>query len=87
MDAAKIGSCSTGDEGKTLLSENIQLANSMGIQSSPTILMNNNTIFNAVYAEQIRQMVCGNNPALNGCNKTLSGPSNTGTTTPSGGCG
>ncbi|NYZ79082.1 thioredoxin domain-containing protein [Candidatus Micrarchaeota archaeon] len=84
MDVAKIGNCSTGDEGKALLQDNIKLANSMSIYSSPTLIMNNNTMFNAVSAEQMRQVVCGYNPALAGCNKTLSGQ---GTSTTSGGCG
>jgi glutaredoxin len=84
IDVGKIRSCYTGDEGKALLRENIKSSNSMGIYSSPTLLLNNNTIFNAVYAEQMRQVVCAYNPALKGCNKTLSG---TGTSTPSAGCG
>lgn len=84
IDVAKIGNCSTGDEGATLLNDNIGLANSMGIQSSPTLIFNNNTmISSAESADQIRQVFCGYSPALAGCNSTLSGT----TSTPSGGCG
>jgi protein-disulfide isomerase len=83
MDADKIGNCSTRNESKMLLEDNIKLSNSMGIYSSPTLVLNNNTIFNAVSAEQMRQVICGYDPALAGCNKTLSGQGNT----PSGGCG
>ncbi len=85
IDAAKIGNCSTSDEGVALLKDNIKLSNSMGIYSSPTLILNNSTIFNSVSAEQMRQVVCGYNPALTGCNKTLSGQGNT--ATPSAGCG
>jgi protein-disulfide isomerase len=84
IDIAKIGNCSTGTEGTTLLNDNIGLANSMGIQSSPTLIFNNNTmISSAESADQIRQIFCGYNPALAGCNSTLNGT----TSTPSGGCG
>ncbi len=85
IDAAKIGNCSTSDEGVALLRDNIKLSNSMGIYSSPTFILNNSTIFNSVSAEQMRQVVCSYDPALAGCNKTLSGAANTGQ--PSAGCG
>ena len=84
IDSTKISNCSTGNEGKALLSENIKLGESLGIGSSPTMMLNNNTLFSTIYAEQINEVVCAYDPALNGCNKTLSGA---GTTTPSGGCG
>ncbi|MCX6776534.1 MAG: thioredoxin domain-containing protein [Candidatus Micrarchaeota archaeon] len=83
IDAAKIGACSTGNEGNTLLKSNIALSNTLGIYSSPTLLLNNNTLFNSVSAEQMKQVVCAYNPAMSGCNTTLSGT----TTAPSGGCG
>jgi predicted DsbA family dithiol-disulfide isomerase len=86
IDVAKIRNCSTGDEGKALLKENIQLSNSLGIYSSPTLIFNNDTIVsNTLSAEQMKEVACSYNPALIGCNKTLSGQGNTGT--PSGGCG
>jgi len=89
IDTNKIQTCATGDEGKTLLKDNIALANSLGIASSPTILLNNNTLVNGYYAaspELMRQVICGYSPTLTGCNKTLSG---SGVTTPAsgGGCG
>jgi len=83
MDTAKIEACSIGDEGKALLKDNIALSNSLGIYSSPTLLLDNNTVFSSVSAEQMKQVVCAYNPAMNGCNKTLSGASNAST----GGCG
>ena len=85
IDSAKIRNCSSSDEGKALLKENIAPSNSIGIYSSPTLLLNNDTLFNSVSAEEMKQIVCGYNPALTGCNKTLSGQATTGT--PSGGCG
>ena len=84
IDTSRIEGCATGDEGKTLLKNNIEVSNSLGIYSSPTLLMNNNTLFSSVTADQMKQVVCAYNPALSGCNKTLSGA---GTTAPSGGCG
>ncbi|MCX6775279.1 MAG: hypothetical protein NT130_00290 [Candidatus Micrarchaeota archaeon] len=83
MDIAKIEGCATGDEGKALMKDNIELSNSLGIYSSPTLLLNNNTLFSSVSAEQMKQVVCAYNPAMNGCNKTLSGAENA----PTGGCG
>ncbi|QLJ53174.1 MAG: hypothetical protein Sv326_0999 [Candidatus Fermentimicrarchaeum limneticum] len=84
IDSTKISNCSTGNEGKALLSENIKLGESLGIGSSPTMMLNNNTLFSTIYADQIKQVICAYDPELNGCNKTLSGA---GSTTPSGGCG
>jgi hypothetical protein len=86
IDVAKIGNCSTSSEGASLLSSNIALSNSLGIQSSPTFILNNDTIFNSISADQLRQVICSYSPALVGCNKTLSGASSSGTA-PSGGCG
>ncbi|MEM3555516.1 MAG: thioredoxin domain-containing protein [Candidatus Micrarchaeia archaeon] len=84
IDKEKIRSCSTGEEGKALLRENIKRTNELGIGSSPTIMLNNNTLFSTIYAEQMKQVVCAYNPVMEGCNKTLSGA---GATAPSGGCG
>jgi len=84
MSPATIRNCSSGAEGKALMKDNIALSNSLQIYSSPTLLLNNNTMFSTVQADQIRQAVCAYDPTLRGCNKTLSGA---GTTAPSGGCG
>jgi hypothetical protein len=89
INTSKIQTCSTGDEGKALLKDNIALTNSLGIGSSPTILLNNNTLLNGNYAaspELMRQAVCGYNPTLVGCNTTLSGSGNTAAAS-GGGCG
>jgi len=83
MDIAKVEGCATGDEGKALLKDNIALANTLGIYTSPTLLLDNDTLFNSVSAEQMKQVVCAYNPAMSGCNETLSGASNAAT----GGCG
>ena len=84
IDASKIRECSTGEEGKLLLKENIKLTDELGIGSSPTIMLNNNTLFSTIYADYMKQVVCAYNARMEGCNKTLSGA---GATTPSGGCG
>jgi len=76
IDATQIQECSTGDEGNALLSDNIALSNYLGIYESPTLLLNNNTLVGGYYttsAELMKEVVCAYNPALNGCNKTLSG--------------
>jgi len=84
MSPVTIRNCSSGAEGKALMKDNIALSNSLQIYSSPTLLLNNNTMFSTVQADQIRQAVCAYDSTLRGCNKTLSGA---GTTAPSGGCG
>jgi hypothetical protein len=79
IDANKMETCSTGSEGTMLLSDNIALTTSLGIYSSPTILLNNNTVVNGNYitsAELLKEVVCIYNPVMNGCNKTLSGAGN-----------
>lgn len=83
MDAAKIKTCSEGDEGKELLSENIKLTNELSIGASPTWLTNNKYQFSGVDSETVKQNYCQYNTALAGCSNTLS----TNSETPSGGCG
>jgi hypothetical protein len=76
INTSKIQTCSTGEEGKTLLSDNLALTSSLGIYASPTILLNNNTVVNGNYitsAELIKEVVCVYNPVMSGCNRTLSG--------------
>jgi len=72
LDVAKLESCSTGADGKKLLSEDIKIANGLGISASPTWLANNKAKFSGVDAERIKQSLCQNNKDLKGCGKTLS---------------
>ncbi len=80
-----IESCSTGEEGKTLFSNNIKEGNLLGIGSSPTFIINGQTLFRAGSAEAIKKVFCSYND-LAGCEKTLTGTSSN-TSAPSAGCG
>jgi len=77
IDTAKIEKCSTGDEGKKLLRENIKIGQALGVTGSPTWLANNRFKFSGVDAETIKKNVCSNNAGLKGCEKTLSSDSQT----------
>ncbi len=83
IDAKVIEKCSTGDEGKKLLTENIKLAKDLGIGASPTWLANNKNQFSGIAPEQIKKNFCAFNADLKGCAKTLSGDAKG----PAGGCG
>jgi hypothetical protein len=85
IDAAKIKTCSEGDEGKTLLRQKIALSNELNIGASPTWMANNKVQFSGLDAQTIKTNYCQSNSGVAGCDATLSGT--TGTTTPSGACG
>lgn len=87
IDTAKIQNCSTGSEGAVLLAANIVPAQELNVYSSPTILLDNSTIFNSVDANQMKQVLCSYSPALAGCNKVLNGTTTPATTPSGGGCG
>jgi len=69
---AVIEKCSTGGEGKQLLAEDIKLAQGMKIGGSPTWMVNNRHVFNAIAAGAIQANLCQHNPGLEGCKATLS---------------
>ncbi len=77
-----IEKCSAGEEGKTLLREDIKLAKELGFGASPTWLANNRFEFHAIPPETIKQNFCKHNQGLKGCEKKLS----TKSTTPDGVC-
>jgi 2-hydroxychromene-2-carboxylate isomerase len=66
-----IEKCSTGEEGKKLLSENIKLAQTLNVGGSPTWLINNQATFNGIAAKDIQKNICEKNPDLKGCKKEL----------------
>jgi len=70
----KINNCFNSDEGSQLLSENIKLAQELGISASPTWLVNNKYKFNGIDAETVRQNICKYNDIV-GCENTLSSSS------------
>ena len=74
IDTKKIEVCSTGDEGKKLLREDIEIAKGLNVGGSPTWLANNKTIFSGVDAETIKTNFCKDNSGLKNCDKKLSGP-------------
>lgn len=67
--------CSTGEEGKQLLREDIKMARELGIGASPTWLANNRFEFHAIPPEAIKQNFCKHNQGLKGCEKKLSSKS------------
>ncbi len=67
----KIEACSTGDEGKELLSKDIKLAQTLGIGASPTWLANNRYTFSGINAEIVRQNMCNYNSGMAGCDTIL----------------
>ena len=83
IDAKAIKKCAEGDEGKKLHEEDIKLANSLGIGSSPTWIANGKFKFSGIDAETVRSNLCQHNKDLKGCENKLTGN----TAGPSGGCG
>lgn len=85
MDVATIKTCSEGEEGLKLHSDNIKTAIELGIQASPTWLSNNKREFNGIDAATIQKEICTDNPELKGCSAELVGVE-TGTNVPAGSC-
>jgi hypothetical protein len=75
LDLKKMKACVEGDEGKKLLEQDIQLANSMGIGASPTWLANGKFKFSGIDAETIKTNFCKNNKDVKGCENKLTGDS------------
>lgn len=73
IDAKVIEKCSTGDQGKKLLEEDIKLAEALKIGGSPTWLINNQVTFNAVAAKDIQENFCKHNADLKGCKVEIKG--------------
>ncbi len=82
MSASMISNCFIGDEGTKLHSDNIKLAQELGIGASPTWLANNKFTFSGIDAETVKSNFCKHNPGLKGCGETLS----TGSDVPAGQC-
>lgn len=71
IKASVIERCALGGEGRRLLSESAKLGSALGVNGSPTWLVNNNRVFSGLSPEDIRRGFCGANPGLRGCDKTL----------------
>ena len=70
MSVSLIENCSTSDEGKQLLIDNIKLSNEIGISASPTWLANNRYIFNGIDAKTVKDNFCKYNN-LEGCSNNI----------------
>jgi hypothetical protein len=67
--AEVIERCANGVEGRKLLSRDARLAEQLGIQASPTWLLNNQKKFSGLDAKTIQENLCRENPGLKGCEK------------------
>jgi hypothetical protein len=74
IDADALDACSTGEEGRRLLREDIEVARTMGVTSSPTWLVDNTRLVRGADARTIQAAICGSNPTFAGCDTPLSGP-------------
>lgn len=74
IKAAVIEKCSTGKEGIKLHSDNIKIANELGIGASPTWIINNNQKASGVSAKDIQTNICKYNPGLKGCKAKIAAP-------------
>ncbi len=83
VDIAKVEACFTGDEGASLLREDMKIAQSLGIGASPTWLVNNRYVFSGLDSETIKQNFCVHND-VSGCENVLS--ADTGSVAAGGSC-
>lgn len=76
INPTNVKDCVESGKGADLLRENIKVANTLGVSGSPGFLINNQVLAGGLRdSEQIKQMICGENPGLSGCDNTLSGGS------------
>lgn len=71
LNTTKINTCATGSEGTYLLTQNIKIAEQLGIGASPTWLVNNKYQDSGLDSETIKNLFCKYNPGTAGCEKTL----------------
>jgi hypothetical protein len=76
--------CVNGSKGMQLLSEDIQIADSLSIGGSPTWLANNRYQFGGIDSETVKTNLCKYNTGLAGCNVVLN--SSTGGLAATGSC-
>ncbi|MBN2422156.1 DsbA family protein [Candidatus Woesearchaeota archaeon] len=72
VDITKVQACFDSDEGKSLLREDIKIANTLGIGASPTWLANNRYEFSGIDSETVKTEYCKYNEEVAGCGNTLS---------------
>ena len=71
VKAAAVQKCATGEEGRRLLSKDLALGEELGINASPTWLVNNRFPGSALSADDIRALFCAHNEGVQGCEATL----------------
>ena len=71
LDVKKLEKCLNSDEGKKLLSEDVKIANGLGIGASPTWMVNNKFKIWGRTPEDIKNQYCKYNPGLKGCKAKL----------------
>jgi glutaredoxin len=86
VDTAKVQTCFDGKDGKALLTEDIKIAQSLGVSASPTWMANNKYMFSGIDSETVKQNLCQYNTGLAGCDAKLSTASAT-PAVPAGACG
>jgi len=73
IKASVIEKCAMSGEGRKLLSASAKFGNDLGVNGSPTWLVNNHRVFSGLSPEDIRIGFCEANPGTQGCDKTLTG--------------
>lgn len=71
IKAAVIEKCATGPEGRKLLAKDAAIGQELGVNASPSWLVNNRYPASALTAEEIRAVFCARNAGTAGCEKTL----------------
>lgn len=72
VDITTVQTCFDGEEGKTLLRNDIKLAQDLGVGASPTWLVNNRYTFSGIDSETVKTNFCRYNQEVLGCENTLS---------------
>ncbi|MCK9521511.1 MAG: DsbA family protein [Proteobacteria bacterium] len=69
IDPGIVATCANGEEGVSLLAEDIKIAQALGVSGSPTWMLNNHILFNAITADAILEKFCSENANVAGCRK------------------
>jgi hypothetical protein len=75
IQAPVIEKCANGPEGRKLLARDAALGQELGVNASPSWLVNNRYPESALTADEIRAIFCAHNPGTPGCEKTLTNDS------------
>ena len=71
MDTAVIDACAKGQEGTNLLYNDMEQTNKLGVQASPTWMVNNNKQFSALATKDIQAQYCAVNIGSTGCSAVI----------------